>query len=138
VMPISKGLAFHNRRLKQGQMEDKVQKKPAPSKPGSALSFTAQIGPHGVLRLPAGAIPWKVGDRIYWLYRERPYATLMGSPHPLASLYKGRYMSSRLKAVGYYSHALAHKALLKECSSQALRLAHQIAVHRQRIQRRKV
>ena len=77
-----------------------------------AQQFITRLGPHGRLTLPAEFLPWKPGTRLYWTCRLHPSSggkAVFASPHPLGCLNQGRYYTSRVKALGCYSHTREHK-----------------------------
>jgi len=75
--------------------------------PERSQHFTTRLGQNGRVTLPAALLPWKPGTRLYWTCRLHPSSggkAVFASPHPLGSLHKGRYISSRVKVAGSYCY----------------------------------
>lgn len=112
--------------------------KPGPSKWKRSFSFTTKLGRDGTVRFPRGVMSWKPGTRLYWVCKQFPYSAVYASPYPLGCLHKGRYLSSKVKSLGYSNPVSARGVFQRPVSPHGMRLQRQIANHRQRIHQRQL
>jgi len=112
------------------------------SKPKSMQGFVAQMGSHGLIRLPSHLLPWKPGTRLFWRCCHLPDRSVSASPDPLGCVYRGRYLSSRIRVLGYYPRTHAqnkgprkNQRQEQQGSAVVMRRARRIAVHRARLRR---
>lgn len=90
-----------------------------------SLTHTTQIQKNHAIRLPPSAIAWPLGKRVHW--RLNTARNLQLSPNPKGAFRYGKYQSSRVKRLGYWSL----RSTSRPASYQAA-----FARHRIRIQQR--